>query len=75
MITEILMTEESLQNVIEACCEYILEEMDEEFALEYQAELDKVDDWCDIIQTGIFHDAIGEVVKVEGMSLYVEDDY
>lgn len=75
MITEILMTEKSLQDILDSCCEYILEEMDEEVALGYQAELDNVDDWCDIIQTGIFHDAIGEVVKVEGMSLYVEDEY
>jgi hypothetical protein len=43
---------------------------------EYKREMEEVkNDWAKLVDTGIFHDAIGKVVKKDGTTVEVETEY
>ena len=43
---------------------------------EYKREVEEVkNDWAKLVDTGIFHDAIGKVVKKDGSTVEVETEY
>ena len=43
---------------------------------EYKREVEEIkNDWAKLVDSGIFHDAIGKVVKKDGSTVEVETEY
>lgn len=61
---EKLYKENDLVSLVEACQDYINQSGQEERRA-YQEELDRVkDNFCQLVESGVFHDACGKTVNV-----------
>lgn len=76
------MNEETFNELVENCKEYIADELDTEWKEKYTQDLNEIlaeenekQRWAMFIASGIFHDAIGEWERVEEPMLYVSIDY
>ena len=71
-----IFTDSDLETLREEIQAYMNQMPDCDELAEYKRELEEVkNDWSKLVDTGIFHDAIGKVVKKDGSTVEVETEY
>jgi hypothetical protein len=69
-------TNKDLETLREEIQAYMNQMPDCDELAEYKREVEEVkNDWTKLVDTGIFHDAIGKVVKKDGTTVEVETEY
>lgn len=71
-----IFTDSDLETLREEIQAYMNQMPDCDELAEYKREVEEVkNDWEKLVDTGIFHDAIGKVVKKDGTTVEVETEY
>ena len=71
-----IFTDSDLEKLREEIQAYMNQMPDCDELAEYKREVEEVkNDWAKLVDTGIFHDAIGKVVKKNGTTVEVETEY
>ena len=71
-----IFTDSDLETLREDIQAYMNQMPDCDELAEYKREVEEVkNDWTKLVDTGIFHDAIGKVVKKDGSTVEVETEY
>ena len=69
-------TDSDLEALREEIQAYMKQMPDCDELAEYKREVEDVkNDWAKLVDSGIFHDAIGKVVKKDGSTVEVETEY
>lgn len=71
-----IFTDSDLETLREEIQAYMNQMPDCEELAEYKREVEEVkNDWAKLVDSGIFHDAIGKVVRKDGYTVEVETEY
>ena len=69
-------TDSDLEKLREEIQAYMNQMPDCDELAEYKREVEEIkNDWAKLVDSGIFHDAIGKVVKKDGTTVEVETEY
>jgi hypothetical protein len=69
-------TNKDLETLREEIQAYMNQMPDCDELAEYKREVEEVkNDWAKLVDSGIFHDAIGKVVRKDGSTVEVETEY
>lgn len=71
-----IFTDSDLETLREEIQAYMKQMPDCDELAEYKREMEEVkNDWVKLVDSGVFHDAIGKVVKKNGSTVEVETEY
>ena len=71
-----IFTDSDLETLREEIQSYMNQMPDCDELAEYKREVEEIkNDWEKLVDSGIFHDAIGKVVKKDGSTVEVETEY
>lgn len=73
---KLIFTESDIETLREEIQAYMNQMPDCEELAEYKREVEEVkNDWAKLVDSGIFHDAIGKVVRKDGSTVEVVTEY